>query len=50
MLAFLGYVFIFGQVEYTLDLSSGVRIFWFLEASALGLYQLENQKIIKEMD
>lgn len=35
--AFTGYVFLFGQVEYTLDLSSGVRIFWFLTAIALGL-------------
>ncbi|WP_297862360.1 O-antigen ligase [uncultured Acidaminococcus sp.] len=35
--AFTGYVFLFGQVEYTLDLSSGVRIFWFLIAIALGL-------------
>jgi O-antigen ligase len=34
---FLGYVVIFGQVEYTLDLTSGVRIFWFLSAVSLAL-------------
>ena len=50
MLAFLGYVFIFGQVEYTLDLSSGVRIFWFLEAICLGLRQIEKQKIVEKQE
>ena len=42
--SFAGYVAFFGQVEYTLDLSSGVRIFWFLNAIALGLEQLNQGK------
>lgn len=38
-IAFVGYVVIFGQVEYTLDLTSGIRILWFLEAVMIGLKQ-----------
>ena len=37
LIAFLGYVVLFGQIEYTLDLTSGVRIMWFLEGIALSL-------------
>lgn len=38
-IAFVGYVVIFGQIEYTLDLTSGIRILWFLEAVMIGLKQ-----------
>lgn len=38
-IAFVGYVVIFGQIEYTLDLTSGVRILWLLEAVMIGLKQ-----------
>lgn len=46
-ISFLGYVVFFGQIEYTLDLTSGVRILWFLEAIIIGLKQksLERVKI-----
>lgn len=37
LVSFLGYVVFFGQIEYTLDLSSGVRIMWFLQAVLFGL-------------
>ena len=33
----IGYVFIFGQIEYTLDNSSGMRILWFVIAILLQL-------------
>ena len=47
-ISFLGYVVFFGQIEYTLDLTSGVRILWFLEATMFGLKQasLERVKVI----
>lgn len=38
-ISFLGYVVFFGQIEYTLDLTSGVRIMWFLEAVLISLKQ-----------
>lgn len=36
----LSYICIFGQVEYTMDLSSGVRIFWFILAIMMQLKAL----------
>ena len=36
----LGYLCLFGQIEYTLDNSSGMRIFWFLLAILLQLKRL----------
>ena len=36
----LGYLCLFGQIEYTLDNSSGLRIFWFLLAILLQLKRL----------
>ena len=37
MIAVVSYVFIFGQVEYTLDNSSGIRIMYFMVATMLQL-------------
>jgi O-antigen ligase len=37
MTTVLGFIGIFGQIEYTLDLSSCVRIFWFLLAILLAM-------------
>lgn len=35
--SFIGYIVFFGQIEYTLDLTSGVRIMWFLQAVLFSL-------------
>ena len=40
----IGYLIIFGQIEYTLDNSSGMRMFWFLIASLLKLKYFEEQE------
>lgn len=37
VIAIISYVFIFGQVEYTLDNSSGMRIMYFMVATMLQL-------------
>lgn len=37
MIAVVSYVFVFGQVEYTLDNSSGMRIMYFMLATMLQL-------------
>ena len=37
----LSYICLFGQIEYTLDNSSGMRIFWFLLAIMLQMKHLE---------
>ena len=37
MIAVVSYVFVFGQVEYTLDNSSGIRIMYFMLATMLQL-------------
>lgn len=39
----LGYICIFGQIEYTMDLSSGVRIFWFILAIMMQIKVLEKE-------
>ena len=39
----LSYICIFGQVEYTMDLSSGVRIFWFILAIMMQLKALSQK-------
>lgn len=41
-----GYIFIFGQAEYTLDNSSGMRILWFLAGSLLMLGEKDYSKIL----
>lgn len=41
---FLGYIVLFGQIEYVLDNSSGMRIMWFLVASLLLIKESERSK------
>lgn len=39
---FLGYICIFGQIDYTLGVSDGMRMMWFLLAVLLQLKETEN--------
>lgn len=41
---FFGYIVLFGQIEYVLDNSSGMRIFWFLVACMLLLKESDRSK------
>ena len=40
---FFGYVCLFGQIDYSLGISSGIRIMWFLLAVLLKLKETEGQ-------
>lgn len=45
--SFLGFMLLFGQVEYIIDNSSAIRLFWFVVAIMLQLQSIQIKELVK---